>query len=147
MAPPSLAVAPPLAPPHRSWPIFTSSSYKSQVIILHTFSLNLSSRFGFLNDGFNYWFISIECVSRIGFFFIPSPFSLNLSSRFGPIWLGFSFFLFFFSKNFGAVMLWNLNWNFVIGRFELQIKPLASIFPPMETPCENFPLKNSSASL
>ena len=70
------------APPHRSWPIFTSSSYKSQVTILHTFSLNLSSRFGFLNDGFNYWFISIECVSRIGFFFIPSPFSLNISSRF-----------------------------------------------------------------
>ena len=41
------------APSHRSWPIFTSSSYKSQVTILHTFSLNFLARFGFLNDGFN----------------------------------------------------------------------------------------------
>ena len=40
-------------PSHCSWPIFTSSSYKSQVTILHTFSLNLSARFGFLNDVFN----------------------------------------------------------------------------------------------
>ena len=35
-----------------SSPIFSLSSYKSQVTTLHTFSLSLSSRFGVLNGGF-----------------------------------------------------------------------------------------------